>query len=555
MRTESKYKIGLIIIVSIIYLIVIFSSNYYVADWFSTDDSFYYFKTAENITNGLGSTFDGISKTNGYHPLWMIIIIPLFFFSNLGLFLPLRLIIMVQLGLAILTMIVLFDFLRTQLPIYLSALISLMWVLLKPIFDVATNGTESAINGLAITVFWVMFSRVLLSVDSQKYKYKSAGLLGIAAVFAVFSRLDNVFLITIFGFWLGISYLIEQKWEFSKAHFKDLFIIELSYFLPTTLLLSLYLIWNKLTIGSMMPLSGQVKKFWGELEGTVYGSRVNGIGELLAEMFSRDQGPWTLFFTPYYKLVDSFKVSYLYGTRTVSLGLILVTVLAFILGFIISKKWEIALKRIIEWSIIPLFLGTLVHYSYYKILGYLGSRAWYWVGGSFLIIIVIAVVLENIILTLSDIKVIKTHYLSICIVFVIGFLILKPHLVSSMSRLTYKSDETHLYLKKSDWLEQRTEPGSIIGMTGAGTTAYFIKDRVIMNLDGLVNSEEYFIKLKDGSADDYLEQKEVAYIFGNQYILLETEPYKENYFQLLDQSENKGEFVGDLLLWELVYSD
>ncbi len=117
MRTESKYKIGLIIIVSIIYLIVIFSSNYYVADWFSTDDSFYYFKTAENITNGLGSTFDGISKTNGYHPLWMIIIIPLFFFSNLGLFLPLRLIIMVQLGLAILTMIVLFDFLRIQLQI------------------------------------------------------------------------------------------------------------------------------------------------------------------------------------------------------------------------------------------------------------------------------------------------------------------------------------------------------------------------------------------------------------------------------------------------------
>lgn len=555
MRTESKYKIGLIIIVSIIYLIAIFSSEYYVADWFSTDDAFYYFKTADNIIKGLGSTFDGISKTNGYHPLWMIILIPLFLFSKIGLFLPLRLIIVVQLGLALLTIIVLFDFLRSQIPIYLSALISLMWVLLKPIFEVATNGTESILNGFSLTLFWVMFSKFLLSSDRNKYQSKKVGLLGIAAVLAVFSRLDNVFFITIFGIWLGLSYLLGQKRKFSLEHIKDLLIIELSYFLPITLLLSLYLVWNKLTIGSLMPLSGQVKKFWGELPMTVYGSRVNGIGEFLAEMFSRDQGPWNLFFAPFYKLVDSFTVSYLHGTRTVSLGLILIPVMAFILGFIISKKWAIAKKRIVEWSIIPLFLATLVHFSYYKVFGYLASRDWYWVGGSFLIIMIIAVVLENVILAIADIKVINTHFLSVLIVFVIGILIIKPHLGSSLSRLTNRSDPTHYYLQKSAWLEQRTGPQSIIGMTGAGTTAYFIKDRVIMNLDGLVNSEEYFNDLKDGTVDRFLEQNEVAYVFGNQYIMLETDPYRENYLQLLEQSDRIDEFAGDLILWKLVYSD
>ena len=35
------------------------------------DDAFYYFKTASNIANGLGPTFDGENLTNGYHPLWM----------------------------------------------------------------------------------------------------------------------------------------------------------------------------------------------------------------------------------------------------------------------------------------------------------------------------------------------------------------------------------------------------------------------------------------------------------------------------------------------------
>ena len=42
------------------------------------DDAFYYFKIAENIARGYGSTFDGVHLTNGYHPLWAGLLIPLF---------------------------------------------------------------------------------------------------------------------------------------------------------------------------------------------------------------------------------------------------------------------------------------------------------------------------------------------------------------------------------------------------------------------------------------------------------------------------------------------
>lgn len=37
---------------------------------FFHDDSFFYMKTAVNLATGMGSTFDGINETNGYHPLW-----------------------------------------------------------------------------------------------------------------------------------------------------------------------------------------------------------------------------------------------------------------------------------------------------------------------------------------------------------------------------------------------------------------------------------------------------------------------------------------------------
>lgn len=37
------------------------------------DDAFYYFQIARNIATGHGSSFDGIHRTNGYHPLWMLV--------------------------------------------------------------------------------------------------------------------------------------------------------------------------------------------------------------------------------------------------------------------------------------------------------------------------------------------------------------------------------------------------------------------------------------------------------------------------------------------------
>jgi hypothetical protein len=38
------------------------------------DDAFYYFQIGRNIAEGAGSTFDGMHTTNGYHPLWMVVV-------------------------------------------------------------------------------------------------------------------------------------------------------------------------------------------------------------------------------------------------------------------------------------------------------------------------------------------------------------------------------------------------------------------------------------------------------------------------------------------------
>ena len=43
------------------------------------DDAFYYFQIARNLADGKFSTFDGgITRTNGYHPVWMLLITPFY---------------------------------------------------------------------------------------------------------------------------------------------------------------------------------------------------------------------------------------------------------------------------------------------------------------------------------------------------------------------------------------------------------------------------------------------------------------------------------------------
>jgi hypothetical protein len=59
-----------------------------------TDDAYYYFTIARNLAAGLGSTFDGLAPTNGYHPLFLLLVTPLFALAraaHLGPWVPVHL--------------------------------------------------------------------------------------------------------------------------------------------------------------------------------------------------------------------------------------------------------------------------------------------------------------------------------------------------------------------------------------------------------------------------------------------------------------------------------
>ena len=83
------------------------------------------------------------------------------------------------------------------------------------------------------------------------------------------------------------------------------------------------------------------------------------------------------------------------------------------------------------------------------------------------------------------------------------------------------------------FLEANTEPGALIGMTGGGNVGYLMPSRTIVNMDGLINSYEYFEALQAGTGADYLYDTGLRYVFANP-TLLEANPYRGQYSDRLE---------------------
>ncbi len=74
----GAWFIALGVAVAMVQIVRIAASNRIGAASQFVDDAYYYFKVAQHVVAGDGSTFDGISHTNGYHPLWLIVLLPVF---------------------------------------------------------------------------------------------------------------------------------------------------------------------------------------------------------------------------------------------------------------------------------------------------------------------------------------------------------------------------------------------------------------------------------------------------------------------------------------------
>ena len=99
------------------------------------------------------------------------------------------------------------------------------------------------------------------------------------------------------------------------------------------------------------------------------------------------------------------------------------------------------------------------------------------------------------------------------------------------------------YVESIHELEKSTEPGAIIGSTGGGVIAYFIEDRTVVNMDGLMNTVEYFHLLQQGQASQYLDRIGLDYVSASELVVTDSDPY----FQFKGRLKKVKDFGGATL--------
>ena len=655
----------------IIILIVLLAVNGYAAfsdafnlpnTWFTRDDAYYYFKVAQNISEGHGSTFDSINSTNGYHPLWMLVNVPIFALARFDLILPLRILIILLAGLRAATSILLYRLLKQTLAHPIAILGALYWAFDNYIHVTAyQQGLETGLAAFVLVLFLYQLQRFERGRKTTAVHWKQIAFLAVCATFVMFSRLDMVFLAGVFGLWivfrdrpiryllpldiflltasatgaviirvglpdyytystmvlvmLGISLVLNISmfygfglYEHPKAHplphllkqsgkaigistaliLAFMFAITrfgliqvslprtaplihglLSFFLLVCIRLlialfsskhkvlagssselfkqnwanwlregsifygilggslGLYMLWSQITFGTSSPVSGQIKRWWGSFPSRVYGGAARSPLAFYGLDAESDFNAWN----PITKMIAEWnnQTSWIqslpikYDQRY---ALILLLFLAALVGLLfINRKRSARISN--QMLMLPLLVGAGLQILQYNITGYSAPKEWYWVSQMVFIPMAGCLLLDILTQKLRQISVVYVSLYALIIFWGTSSAISFFNLTTRQMPYGEKPANTP-YMEVATFVETHTEPGSLVGMTGGGNVGYFIQDRTIVNMDGLINSYPYFQANKAGHGSDFLYEMGLDYIFANPD-LLEGQPYRGQY--------------------------
>jgi hypothetical protein len=296
----------------------------------------------------------------------------------------------------------------------------------------------------------------------------------------------------------------------------------LAYAAPIAFLVGVYMIFNKITLGTFSPVSGQIKHWWNTLINSVYSSPTNLLS-VLGLSTSGANGPWSLITSLLFNLASFIAKPFKALAPEIILGFLLIIILVFFVLLMKAENGKLA-SKFFRLLIPAILIGSVIHITYYTATGYIHTRVWYWGAEMITLVIICSLVLDGV---FSWVDKLKFKFSPFLVIFIVFFLV-RDHIqyVTSLSPLVVPKVYQTAYVAETRAVESYTEPNSKIGMTGGGLVAYFIQNRTVVNLDGLINSMEYFNAMKSGTATQFLDKLPLNYVYGKPYMLLGSDPYE-----------------------------
>lgn len=435
------------------------------------DDGFYYFEIARRLAHGAGSTFDGLHLTNGYHPLWLLCLVPIFWLINspdnaLIAIAALQGLLLAA-GVALLYRIA-----RLTMGRVAASLAALLWVQFQFIYWMAFSGLEYDLHALCLLM--VMYYYLRYFVDTLPPPRIFFGL-GVLASLCFLARIDTVLLATVLGLWLAwrewrCGWQVQSVWRL------------LAFGIPVMAIVTLYFATNLWLFGHALPVSGAVKADW-------------STRELARDAHYAAQG-WLVAKAHY--LIWGFRnLRSLYATY-LGIGTFGFWILGFGCWIVKARLRGAAYNDWLDWfgrtllSLLPFALFGLLHLIGYVLLyhGGLSYQPWYYVLQPILATLLIAVIAD--VLSHSQLP---SVFCLLPSVLLLACCCVVPLFTAHLIRQKGGDAQDGLPLDPryaaAQWVGAHLPPDTVLGSWNAGMISYY-SGRSIVNLDGLVNSWDFY---------------------------------------------------------------
>jgi hypothetical protein len=431
------------------------------------DDAYYYFQIAENLSAGHGPTQDRLTTTNGFHPLWMLLLVVVqwvvrgdpetFLFAVRAL---------CVLSLAASAML-LFSLCRREIGL-LPALFAVLALLFPRYQNAIQGGIEATLVApLVLGIFHETLRSGALHRDTPRLRDAWTGtLLGLLML----SRLDAVFVLLAVALGLGLRAALPGETTWS-ARVRRGIVKELALLWPVPLLVLPYLAWNLLAFGSPMPTSGQLK--------------------------------------------SGFPVPEL---RLASLRLEFAALLPVIAAALpIGARVLPREKRRLLLPLGLLGLGCALHALWHLLFTRWGVYTWYF-----------ALYLPPGLIALAILVRSLESYAPRLVGPALAMAVLAsiPAFALSISRAPQGMQSGAA--ETAAWVRANLPPDAILGMKDSGAFTFFSRRRV-MNMDGLANHPAYMRALCAGRLAQFLREYGVRYIVQHQLVGLDYRRYRQVY--------------------------
>jgi hypothetical protein len=290
--------------------------------------------------------------------------------------------------------------------------------------------------------------------------------------------------------------------------------------------LAAYMAFNKIFIGLAMPVSGEIKRWWGTFGSKVYGGVARNSLSFWGVNFENDFNAWRPFTTGLARLGSRF--GSLRGDYHVDIYFISIVIALLILWvFILLINRRAAVRAATQFSLPILLVASFAQVLSYNLTGYASMKEWYWINQPVLAVLALSLAAGILLRPLMKYRLGRALlWLGVAAILLPQAWTFTTVIIERMPHGLYGPDLP--YLDSMRFLEENTPPGAMIGMTGGGNVGYYIQGRTIVNMDGLINSPSYFEALQAGEANTYLQGIGLDYIFANPGIL-KAVPYRDQY--------------------------